>query len=82
MAFRRFPNIIFVGVDIDPNAIAVARSIFRDDPRFKIDIAMEKSLLQYVPTKGPATCSNRISHRQRHGHDLPVARNASVPMHS
>jgi len=45
MAFRRFPNIIFVGVDLNPNAIAVARSMFRDDPRFKFVAGTAQSLI-------------------------------------
>ena len=35
MAFRQFPNISFVGLDIDSDAISVAQSIFRSDPRFR-----------------------------------------------
>lgn len=45
MAFRSFSNITFVGVDVDADAIAVAKSMFRDDPRFRFVAGTAQSLI-------------------------------------
>ncbi|PWT74099.1 MAG: hypothetical protein C5B46_04575 [Proteobacteria bacterium] len=45
MAFRRFNEVIFVGVDVDSHAIACARSIFKNDPRFRFIAGTAQSLI-------------------------------------
>lgn len=43
-AFRKFPDVAFTGIDIDPHAVALAKQRFKDVPNFRFTLSSLEEL--------------------------------------